>query len=423
MSKYNFHLPNKPATKSGSILSYDYSDNRTFIPQPLTFSRGSNATYIDKDGLIKSTTGDLPRVNVQDGSLLLEQQSGNIALNSSDLTNNSWTKWNSSASSSNIINPEGNTGASVYTCSNYGGSNQFFRINPNIAYATSTYTYSMFVKYNTFQFCKLAYTRYNFNHFAAIFDIINGTITATDTNGDVQNTSSNIEDFGNGWFRISITAAIGGTYDGNFEFNKSPSATPTFTHFGRTSQTTTTNDKAYIWGLQLEQKSFPTSYIPTTNTTVTRLAETAINAGTENVFNSEEGVLYAEIAALANSGTFRQIAITDVTTNNSLDVYYRTTDNQITFRLKSSGTQYIFENFTIDNVLNFNKIAFKYKSGESKVFINGSLKQTYTNATMPLNLSKLNFVQNGNPFYGKVKELKVFNKALTDTELQQLTTQ
>ena len=53
-----------------------------------------------------------------------------------------------------------------------------------------------------------------------------------------------------------------------------------------------------LWGFQLEQSSFPTSYIPTTEGSATRSAETANNSGDASTFNDSEGVLMAEISAL-----------------------------------------------------------------------------------------------------------------------------
>ena len=49
---------------------------------------------------------------------------------------------------------------------------------------------------------------------------------------------------------------------------------------------------------QEEALSFSTSYIPTTGTTSTRNADLCNNSGSAQDFNSEEGVLYAEISAL-----------------------------------------------------------------------------------------------------------------------------
>jgi len=286
------------------------------------FTRGSSATRVNEKGLIEDVASGIPRIDYTSGTgaLLLEPQSTNLALNSNDLTNNTWTKQSATTSSSTVVNPEGTSGASLYTCNNYTGSNQFFRINPNTTYDNDvSYSYSVFVKYNTFQFCKLSYMNYSIGeHFAAVFDIINGTVTSTHIGGTPQNTSSKIENFGNGWFRISISAAISSSSGNamNFEFNKAPSGTPTFAIYGRTDQTTTTDDKVYVYGAQLEQKSYATSYIPTTSSTVTRSADEANNSGNADLFNDSEGVLYAEIAYLSDTGTYRTISINDGSNDN-----------------------------------------------------------------------------------------------------------
>ena len=86
-----------------------------------------------------------------------------------------------------------------------------------------------------------------------------------------------------------------------------------------------------MWGAQLEQLSYPTSYIPTSGSTATRLGETANNAGGAGVFNSEEGVLYAEIAALNNSSG-RWIALSNGTTNERLSIAFQGNDIRLYIR-------------------------------------------------------------------------------------------
>ena len=65
----------------------------------------------------------------------------------------------------------------------------------------------------------------------------------------------------------------------------------------------------YLYGAQLEQGSYATSYIPTNGSTATRLADTANGSGNSAVFNDSEGVLFADIAAFANDVNCRRISI------------------------------------------------------------------------------------------------------------------
>jgi hypothetical protein len=395
-----------------------------------TIKRGLNGTnlVVSNVSIIEITDDtDLPRIDYTNGtgSLLLEPQSTNLALNSNDLTKSTWSKFNSTSESSNIINPEGTSGASEYVCDNYTGSNQYFRISQNTTYSSDVnYSYSVFVKYKTFQFCKLTYVNFNsIEHFTAVFDIINGIVTATDSDGTPQNTSANIQDFGNGWFRISISAAITSSAGNamNFEFNKCPSGTPTFTSFGRTNQTTTTSDRIYIWGAQLEQGSYATSYIPTSGSTVTRNADVCNNAGSSDLINSTEGVLYAEISFPQDG----RIALNDGTTGNNVRFTYQASNNTI-FGILYNGSNQAVLTYQLPTENVFYKIAFKYKASDFSLYVNGVEVDSLTSSGTTFasdTLSQLDF-DAGNglvPFYGNVRSVAVFKEALTDEELAKIT--
>ena len=90
----------------------------------------------------------------------------------------------------------------------------------------------------------------------------------------------------------------------------------------------------------MEAGSYATSYIPTYGSATTRNGEVCNNSGSAQDFNSEEGVLYADIAALANDGTFREISLNDGTTNNAVEIRYRDNDNHINFVVRDNGLCY-----------------------------------------------------------------------------------
>jgi hypothetical protein len=151
------------------------------------------------------------------------------------------------------------------------------------------------------------------------------------------------------------------------------------------------------------------------------------NSGSAQDFNSEEGVLYAEIAALADDLTFRQISISDGTNDNRVRINYTSTSQQIQSRVVVSGVNQASinkSNFT--DITDLTKIALSYKQNEVKFYINGELIGTDTSATMPTadTFNVLNFDSGSGTgdFYGKTKNLKVFKRAMSDEELQQLTT-
>jgi hypothetical protein len=186
-----------------------------------------------------------------------------------------------------------------------------------------------------------------------------------------------------------------------------------------------TSDGLFMWGAQLEVGSFPTSYIPTNGSTVTRLQDAAFGAGSSDLINSTEGVLYAEIAALANDSSNRVIQLSDGTNSNRIFIGYWSLSNEIRMLVQVGGVTQAFSGNTSYDILDFNKIAFKYKESDFALWINGVEVFTDTSGiTFPIGtLSQLDFDSNGSAYlYGKAKCVAVFKEALTDAELTCLTT-
>jgi hypothetical protein len=104
-------------------------------------------------------------------------------------------------------------------------------------------------------------------------------------------------------------------------------------------------------------------------------------------------------------------------------------NNRIAYDLDtSSGTNQVFNtSTTFADITDFNKVAFTYKQNEFKIFLNGVQQgSTDTNGSVFSNGTlkgiSFDYGQDGNkPFFGRVKEVKYFNSALSDSELQALT--
>ena len=190
----------------------------------------------------------------------------------------------------------------------------------------------------------------------------------------------------------------------------------------------TGNSSVAYWGHQLEVGSFATSLIPTSGSTVTRLADAANGAGSSDLINSTEGVLYAEIAAFTQRPNLRRdIALSDGTrADNIVRIHYlNAVDNTIRVQVRSGGSITASVNTTVTDIRDFHKVAISYKVNEVKLYIDGVLINTDTNAAMPIGLNQLSFSDGDgtqNIFFGKTKCVAVFKEALTDAELTCLTT-
>jgi len=186
-----------------------------------------------------------------------------------------------------------------------------------------------------------------------------------------------------------------------------------------------------LWGLQVEDdgsgggSSYATSYIPTSGGTVTRNQDIFSRDGIGSLINSEQGVLFVEIAALADDLTGRYITISDGGTNNMIRFYYNTNSNGLTARYYVGNTTQCNFAHTLSNATTFNKIAFKWKVNDFSLWVNGTEVATETSGAVNVadTFNEIDFrLGGGNNFYGKVKQLQVFKTALSDSELATLTT-
>ena len=385
------------------------------------FTRSGSATRINKaQGLIETVSNGVSRLNypLVDGvvngcpSHLLEPSRQNLVRWNNDLTNANWTTGNISKVANDTISPNGTLDASkvIATINN---NSHYFQQQFNIG--ENNVTISAYVKNIDANYIQvtnagnaLAFTN---------FDIQNGTVG---TSGSAMS-NQKIEKLPNDWYRISVTVDNTGFPITYMRFYMVTSASSVFNEFWLPTSAVSLN----VWGVQCEIGEFETSVITTTTAAVTRSAETANGSGDAATFNDSEGVLMAEISALDNTDTSnRFISIlngTDI--NNGFYMFYGGATNRIRFQYKTSSGDFNFVT-TNYNTEDINKIAFKYKSNDISVWVNGFEVSTDTTISdTPTGLDNLAFNRSGTDnFYGNTKQIQYFDTALTDQELQTLTT-
>ena len=358
----------------------------------IKFRRNSTPTrgYIDNISVIEITNDtNLPRIDYTNGTgaLLLEPQSTNLVTYSEDFSGSSWHINGGTLTANSGISPDGNNNAYKY---NTDGSYKIFR--QLITLSTSTnYTFSFYAK--------------NVNATDAFYRVHNNS-NAT----DVISATSYISQINNSeWNRVEV----------NFTTDS------TGTQYAVYLMSGNSGGDILFWGAQLEQLPYATSYIPTNGSAVTRNKDQASRGGISNLINSTEGVLYAEIAALDDDLTFRGLSINDGTTTNACRIYYRNSSNRVQFLFNVGGASQVASTFDLNDIKDYNKIAFSYKQNDFKVYVNGVKITEDTSGIVPTSntFDKLSFDRGDGSenFYGKVRSLAVFNEALTDEELAKIT--
>ncbi len=180
----------------------------------------------------------------------------------------------------------------------------------------------------------------------------------------------------------------------------------------------------FIWGAQLEELPYATSYIPTSGSAVTRNAEVCNNSGSVQDFNSKEGVLYAEINPIAVKNESGYLALLGTSSANRVIFGFPANSNDLTYFVFSQGSLIAQSSYDIGDMNKYIKVALKYSKDDFALWLNGSKVLTDTSGTPNVEITHLGFYgyTTNQPFYGKVKNIKVFKRALSDTELQKLTT-
>ena len=388
---------------SGYISGNVYSILPTDGVGDFDFSRDSIATRVKKDGLIETVGNNVPRLdwlNSECPSLLLEPQRLNVVYPNTSLSGYSIN--NGVKSDNVVITPDGENNGSLVQ-SNGGGTCVIFK-----SFSTSTntaYNMSVFLKKGNYNNIRL---QEGFTNSQMVVDLSNGTEVSS-----ANVTNKKIEDYGSGWYRVSF----------NYTSHSSTSQAQYSVYI---NGSTSAGNTYYTFGGQIEQGSYPTSHIKTTTGSATRLIDYASNSGNSSLFNNLEGTLFINAAVLGDDGAYRVISISDGSTSNRVLIQLGNNSNQIRADIISNGsTQASISSFSYD-FTNFNKIALRYKQNDVALYVNGTQVGTDTNANTPVNLNTLNFT-NGNLgslfyFIAKLKELKYFDRALSNSELEILTT-
>ena len=359
-------------------------------------SEGALSDYIKTEGSSETKTvetfTDVPRLdwlNSNCPSLLLEPQRTNAFTYSEQFNQSVWFKSSCTITTNQIIAPDGKLTADLATSTGSGGG--VYRFS---SWNTTEKTASIFVKKNTSSTVEI------FNASAAtnrvVFDLDSGTIT---TEGGTM--TGTIQDFDNDWYRLTAThtATAGQTFGIKPETSKS----------------------VYIWGAQIEDASYSSSYIKTEASTVTRLKDECTNGGDSDLFNITEGTFFVDTTPFTREATDR-ITLSDNSYNNRI-LISKSSSTQLQFIIVSNNST----SATYTTNINYNqrnKIAFTFKQNEFKFYLNGSLVHTDTSGSVPTGLNDLSFKGIGSALYwnGKIHDTRVYDRVLTQTEVEELTT-
>jgi hypothetical protein len=409
-------------------LTLDFANSKTLDPR-ITFTRSSTGTYVGADGLIKTAGADEARFdhNPTTGEslgLLVEESRTNLLLRSEEADSPQWNILNSSITvDPNVtVSPDGSqTADKVKEATTTGGHAIEFT---GFAFQSGTiYTVSFYAKAAERSRFRVTWPIIFTNRLAFV-DISPGGYGVISDGGTV----TSVSPAGNDWFRVVSTSTCTTTTTGA---RAGITLVNTGTNVNYTGDGTS---GIYIWGAQLEQGSFPTSYIPTTNSTVTRTADNVSMVG-ENFsswYNPSEGTVYTQFRCdnWNVSNHFGKVftineGIFGVENNGFWIGNDATTSNSVRYRVRASGINQ-FGPANLIRTSNIVKSALSVKTSDFAVTIDGNTPTASTSGTLSTSMTNMtigrDIVGIDNQFLnGTISKLFYYPERLTNTQLQNLT--
>jgi len=381
------------ATKEDSLLAYN-SENGNFKPLPFDFTRASSATVVNKAGLIETVGSGEPRIDFlgnTKGALKLEPQRTNLITYSEAFDNSYWSKSGVSVVGG-FASPSADSPLGAFKLVATTNDPYIYKTGLNVT--ANTQTASIYVKGVGSSIGKEG--RFLFWYI--------GTAGGTTLSVPFTLTSD--------WQRVqgSSTPTSGGTIALRIDL----------------PDVSVVGEEVLIYGAQLEEGSYATSYIPTSGQSggVTRVQDTSSQTLPSSVFNSYPFSVFAEVDVVdTNTGSAFSLLNQAISTNYFTIEYFSNVWH-ITAR-PNGAIERIASTSTVTK--GTYKLVGVWESTSMKLYLNGSLIASGSNSqSFNINVDSLLLgqlrISGDTGTRNTVIQTDLYNTALTDAEAIALTT-
>jgi hypothetical protein len=286
---------------------------------------------------------------------------------------------------------------------------------PAVVSASTSTTASIFAKAGGRRYLQLTDSTNQPNW--AMFDLEQGVVTEQKASG----ITATIEPYGNGWYRCkaALTLPASGSTT-NFVWGSSILAT---TNGLRNVYQGDGTSGIYLWGAQVETGAFPTSYIPTSGSTVTRAADFASLPVERFAFNATKGSVVVSVETLMTSGSKGIVSIEGNSSAENIGLF-RGANGNLVYEVRSGSTTQAV--FSVSPQVNTFKVAYVFANNYFNIAVNGVAQTSNTSGVVPTGLSAIligGVYTVGDQYRtnGHIKQIQYYPKRLSNTELQLLT--
>jgi hypothetical protein len=293
-------------------------------------------------------------------------------------------------------------------------------IQDNLATAGTKITWSFFAKKGDLDYAHGLIWDLSANGCRQWFNLSTGAVGGTTTFGSGYSVdSATIEDYGNGWYRCAMVVnSTAGTQGCRVNISSAD-----------TTIGSAVNSYGYFYGIQLEDASYPTSYIPTYGASVTRNAEANVGSfnGDEIFSDSYTAMVDLVIPHQGTTGTGAgwgaRVVEGSTSLNNWSWVLVHQSSTQLDLNTKTSGGG------SNSNLINYtwgDRIKMIVRS-DGYYFVNGTKYILSGSGLQSAEPVEIGFGRIGNSAFSsgestEVNQALVFPTALTDSECIALTT-
>ena len=364
---------------------------------------------------------DYDPVTLAAKGLLVEETRTNLLQRSQEL-GTTWSPTRATVSSDVTATtaPDGSNTADKLVEDNTASASHFLTSSSVSFVDTRVYTFSIYAK-------SAERTQFGFNMSAtvagispAIFDLSSETVVSAGSF-----TNPTITPVGNSWYRCTGTITATGT--------DSAGVIVRLVSGGSTIYDGDNTSGIYLWGAQLEEGSFATSYIPTAASTVTRNADVASVGTSQFPYNATEGTLVVSASTVNNqniSAYFAHLASAAAGTGyGSSHAIFKGGSSGIAAGQKVKGITYDDANIATGEVVTSGdintaviKVAYAFGANDFRASVNGDSVISDTGGAMPsaatvLMLGAMRLGAAGYYLSGHIRQLTYIPRKLSNAEL------
>jgi hypothetical protein len=258
------------------------------------------------------------------------------------------------------------------------------------------------------------------------YNLANGTVNRT--YGTFLNSTS-ISSIGNGWYRLVMTYTNpGGSVASGMIITGSPDTTATLPSYDGDGYSAFA-----LFGAMVEAGSYASSLVTSNSGSQTTRAADSLSMTDSSLFDNGEGTIVAEFALpsgptadQATTVTGAVVGITASTSNNYVRLQTDTRTNVYSASMYADGSSQLTISSAGDTGGQFVKKALSFKQNDTTLCRNGTLSTTDTNCVTPSGLQTIQFgavspSYTGATASGHYKRVAIYSEALSDTNLQALT--